>query len=109
MPTDDAKQEKFMDGLSEELQDKLSVVNFLDFQTLVDKAIVVEHMGRALGESCKRKWEAKKISKGQLSSSSRRASTSAPSLGSTTTEATGVCTTPTASRVATTCTCETAS
>lgn len=28
VPTDDAKQEKFMDGLSEELQDKLSIVDF---------------------------------------------------------------------------------
>lgn len=31
VPTDDAKQEKFMDGLSEELQDKLSIVDFPDF------------------------------------------------------------------------------
>ena len=64
--TDEAKQEKFMDGLSEELQDKLSIVDFPDFQTLVDKAIIAEHKGRALGESRKRKWEAQKSARADL-------------------------------------------
>ena len=48
--TDEAKQEKFMDGLSEELQDKLSIVDFSDFQTLVDKAIASEHKGHMRAE-----------------------------------------------------------
>ena len=51
-----------MEGLSEELQEKLSIVDFPDFQTLVDKAIVLEHKDRVLGESRKRKWEAQKSS-----------------------------------------------
>ena len=51
--TDEAKQEKFRYGLSEELQDKLSIVDFPDFQTLVDKAILAEHSGRVLVESRK--------------------------------------------------------
>lgn len=65
--TDEAKQEKFMEGLSEELQDKLSVVDFPNFQTLVDKAIVAEHKVRALEESRKRKWEAQKSARANIS------------------------------------------
>ena len=49
--------------MSEELQDKLSIVDFPDFQTLVDKAIVAEHAGRELFDSRKRKWEAHKSSR----------------------------------------------
>ena len=56
------KKEKFMEGLSEELQEKLSIVDFPDFQTLVDKVIILEHKGRVLGESRKRKWETHKSS-----------------------------------------------
>ena len=55
MATDEAKQEKFRFGLSEELQDKLSIVDFPDFQTMVDKAILAEYSGRVLVESRKRK------------------------------------------------------
>ncbi|MGL6083603.1 MAG: hypothetical protein ACRC4N_14545, partial [Gammaproteobacteria bacterium] len=63
-----AKQAKFRRGLSEELKDKLSIVDFPDFQALVDKAIVAEHAARELMDSRKRKWETYKSSK---SSSSR--------------------------------------
>ncbi|MBJ4058611.1 retrotransposon gag domain-containing protein [Salmonella enterica subsp. enterica serovar Goldcoast] len=65
--TDEAKQERFTEGLSEELQDKLAAVDFPDFQALVDKAIIVEHKGRALVDSRKRKWEAHKSSKTSFS------------------------------------------
>ena len=60
--TDEAKQEQFVEGLSEDLQEKLSLIDFPDFQTLVDKTIVLEHKGRVLGESRKRKWETPKSS-----------------------------------------------
>ena len=53
--TDAAKQAKFRGGLSEELKDKLFIIDFPDFQTLVDKAIVAEHAGRELVASRKRK------------------------------------------------------
>ena len=36
VPTDAAKQEKFMDSLIEELQDKLAVIDFPDFHSLVN-------------------------------------------------------------------------
>ena len=60
--TDMAKQSKFRRGLSEELKEKLSVIDFPDFQTLVDKAIVAEHAIRELLASRKRKWETQKSS-----------------------------------------------
>lgn len=49
-----------MDGLTEKLQDKLAVLGFPNFQTLVDKAIVTEHKGRALDKSRKRNNEAQR-------------------------------------------------
>lgn len=61
--TDMAKQAKFRRGLSEELKDKLSIADFPDFQTLVDKAIVAEHAARELMDSRKRKWETYKTSR----------------------------------------------
>ena len=61
--TDRAKQSKFRRGLSEELKEKLSVIDFPDFQTLVDKAIVAEHAIQELTGSRKRKWEAQKSSR----------------------------------------------
>ena len=66
MPTDATTQEKFRDGLSEELQDKLSIIYLPNFQTLVDKAIVAEYKRRVLGESRKREWEAQRSARGSL-------------------------------------------
>ena len=60
--TDEAKQEKFAEGLSDSLQEKLALDDFPDFQTLVDKVIILEHKGQVLGESRKRKWETHKSS-----------------------------------------------
>ena len=51
MATDEAKQEKFAEGLSDSLQEKLALVDFPDFQTLVDKVIILEHKGQVLSES----------------------------------------------------------
>ena len=48
--TDVAKQEKFLDGMTEELRDKLAVYDFPDFQTLVDNTIVAGNKERALKE-----------------------------------------------------------
>ena len=60
--TDRAKQYKFRGGLSEELKEKLSITDFPDFQTLVDKAIVAEHAIQELFGSRKRKWETQRTS-----------------------------------------------
>ena len=60
--TDEAKQEKFTEGLSDSLQEKLALVDFPDFQTLVDKVIILEHKGQVLSESRKRKRETHKSS-----------------------------------------------
>ena len=60
--TDVAKQYRFRSGLSEELKEKLSITDFPDFQTLVDKAIVAEHAIRELFGSRKRKWETQRTS-----------------------------------------------
>ena len=40
--TDEKKRDRFMDGLSEEMQDKLAALDFSDFNHLVNKAIVAE-------------------------------------------------------------------
>src|SRR5438128_3857897 len=40
--TDEKKRDRFMDGLSEEMQDKLATLDFSDFNHLVNKAIIAE-------------------------------------------------------------------
>ena len=42
--------------------EKLSLLDFPNFQTLVDKAIVAEHASKELMDSRKRKWETQKAS-----------------------------------------------
>ena len=42
MATDEQKQERFLDGLSEEMQDKLSTTDFRDLNQKVDKAHFAE-------------------------------------------------------------------
>lgn len=48
MADDREKQDAFMNGLSEELQDKLIRHTFSNFRTLLDKAILLEDKGLAL-------------------------------------------------------------
>ena len=40
--TDAAKQEKFMEGLNDEMSMQLMVVTFNNYQELVDKALMIE-------------------------------------------------------------------
>jgi hypothetical protein len=64
VPDDAAKIERFMNGLSLELQDKLAPQDFRDFAHLVNKAIVCESKGKALEEERKRKRKAQKATSG---------------------------------------------
>jgi hypothetical protein len=64
VPDDAAKIERFMNGLSLELQDNLAPQDFRDFAHLVNKAIVCESKGKALEEERKRKREAQKATSG---------------------------------------------
>ena len=52
--TDLRRRNRFMNGLSEELQLALAVQDFRNFQHLVDKAIIAETKSKALEESRKR-------------------------------------------------------
>ena len=40
--TDDAKQEKFLEGLNDELSMQLIVATFNNYQELVDRALIIE-------------------------------------------------------------------
>ena len=42
MATDAAKQEKFMEGLNDELSMQLMVATFTNYQELVDRALMIE-------------------------------------------------------------------
>ena len=58
LATEADRIEAFVNSLSPELQDKLSIVDFPDFRTLVDKATQAESKSLALEASCKRKRDA---------------------------------------------------
>ena len=53
--TDAAKQEKFMEGLNDEMSMQLMVATFNSYQELVDKALIIERKQRQI-ESRKRKY-----------------------------------------------------
>jgi hypothetical protein len=53
--TDAARRERFLDGLSDELALQLSVVHAIDYQTLLDKARILENKQQQI-EGCKRKF-----------------------------------------------------
>ena len=42
MATDAAKQEKFMEGLNDEMNMQLMVATFTNYQELVDRALMIE-------------------------------------------------------------------
>src|ERR1041385_4767041 len=54
--TDAARQEKFLEGLNDELGVQLTVATFKNFQGLIDKAIVLERKHQAM-EYRKRKYK----------------------------------------------------
>ena len=53
--TDAAKQEKFMEGLNDEMSMQLMVATFNNYQELVDKALMIEGKQQQI-ESRKRKY-----------------------------------------------------
>ena len=53
--TDAAKQEKFMEGLNDEMSMQLMVATFTNYQVLVDKALMIEGKQHQI-ESHKRKY-----------------------------------------------------
>ena len=53
--TENKRMEKFLDGLAPALRCQLVVHTFLDFKTLVDKAITLENERRSLEDIRKRK------------------------------------------------------
>ena len=53
--TDAAKQEKFMEGLNDEMSMQLMVATFNNYQELVDKALMIEGKQQQI-ESHKRKY-----------------------------------------------------
>ena len=55
MATDVAKQEKFMEGLNDEMSIQLMVATFNNYQELVDKALMIEGKQQQI-ESRKRKY-----------------------------------------------------
>ena len=52
---DAAKQEKFLEGLNDELSMQLMVATFNNYQELVDRALIIEGKQQQI-ESCKRKY-----------------------------------------------------
>ena len=63
--TDDVKQEKFMEGLNDEMSMKLMVATFNIYQELVDKALMIEGKQQQI-ESRKRKYGQGKYNSGVL-------------------------------------------
>jgi hypothetical protein len=61
--TDAAKQEKFMEGLNDEMSMQLMVATFNNYQELVDKALMIEGKQQQI-ESCKRKYGQGKYNSG---------------------------------------------
>ena len=55
MATDAVKQEKFMEGLNDEMSMQLMVATFNNYQELVDKALMIEGKQQQT-ESRKRKY-----------------------------------------------------
>ena len=55
MATDAAKQEKFMEGLNDEMSMQLMVATFNNYQELVDKALMIEGKQQQI-DSHKRKY-----------------------------------------------------
>ena len=53
--TDAAKQEKFLEGLNDELSMQLMVATFNNYQELVDRALMIEGKQQQI-ENCKRKY-----------------------------------------------------
>ena len=58
-----AKQEKFMEGLNDEVSMQLMVEKFNNYQELVDKALMIEGKQQQI-ESCKRKYGQGKYNSG---------------------------------------------
>ena len=61
--TDAAKQEKFMEGLNDEMSMQLMVATFNNYQELVDKALMIEGKQQQI-ESRKRKYGQGKYNSG---------------------------------------------
>ena len=61
--TDAAKQEKFMEGLNDEMSMQLMVATFNNYQELVDRALMIERKHQQI-ESRKRKYGQGKYNSG---------------------------------------------
>ena len=61
--TDAAKQEKFMEGLNDELSMQLMVATFANYKELVDGALMIEGKQQQI-ESCKKKYGQGKYNSG---------------------------------------------
>ena len=61
--TDAAKQEKFLEGLNDELSMQLMVATFNNYQELVDRALMIEGKQQQI-ENCKRKYGQGKYNSG---------------------------------------------
>ena len=61
--TDAAKQEKFMEGMNDEMSMQLMVATFNNYQELVDKALMIEGKQQQI-ESRKRKYGQGKYNSG---------------------------------------------
>jgi hypothetical protein len=53
MDTDEKKQECFLNGLNDELAHTLETHDFKNFQTMIDKALVLENRRGILSRKCK--------------------------------------------------------
>jgi hypothetical protein len=53
--TDEKKQDMFLNGLNDDIQFQLLNVDYIDFQHVVDKAIVIEHKIKEMEKDDKRK------------------------------------------------------
>src|SRR3954471_515210 len=73
--TDDAKQEKFLEGLNDELGVQLTVATFANYHEMVDKSIVLEGKHQIM-DNHKRKY-----GKGKYQSGTQQKPRSAPFLG----------------------------
>ena len=60
---DAAKQEKFLEGLNDDLSMQLTVATFSNYQELVDRALMIERKQQQL-DSCKRKYGQGKYNSG---------------------------------------------
>jgi hypothetical protein len=57
MDTDEKKQECFLNGLNDELDYALEARHFKNFQTMVNKALVLENMRGILSCKCKQECQ----------------------------------------------------